>query len=308
MFEFRDLQCFMTIVEYRGFGRAAVALGMTQPALSRRIGALERSLGVRLFSRERRQIELTPAGKVFAREAMALLAQAESARRVLSEATGGSKGELKIGTRSSARFAVIMEAIRRFRVEYPEVSITVTDPLKLFEFEQMLKGDFDIAIMRGPVDSRRGLRVERLRDDPLVIALPERHRLAGRPVVEVSDLARELFVEIALHRGYGTKELVRGVCAAAGFRPNVVQEVDTVDMLVMCVAAGIGVALMYDASRELPMHGIVYRPIHPARESVPLCAVWRADDSNPALLPFVRHLKDVAESLDDVEDDVPATM
>jgi DNA-binding transcriptional LysR family regulator len=198
-----------------------------------------------------------------------------------------------------------MEAIRHFRAEYPEVSITLSDPLRPFQFEQLQKGEFDVAVMRGPVDLRQGLCGERLRSDPLVVALPEGHRLARKSVVDVADLAQEPFVEIALHRGYGTKELVRGVCAAAGLLPNVVQEVETVDMLVMCVAAGVGIALIYDAGRELPMPGIVYRPLRPNQETIALYAVWRAGDKNTAIAPFVRNLKDAAESLDDPQHDVP---
>src|ERR1700676_3634855 len=105
-FELRDLECFLGVVEHRSFGRAAAALGMTQPALSRRIAGLERGLGVSLFSRARSQIELTPPGERLAREAPAVLAQAAIAQRVLQEASHGSKGHLRIGTRSAARFAL----------------------------------------------------------------------------------------------------------------------------------------------------------------------------------------------------------
>jgi DNA-binding transcriptional LysR family regulator len=299
MFDFRDLECFMTVIEHRGFGRGAAALGMTQPALTRRIAALERGLGVSLFSRAQRQIEPTPAGEIFARESMALLGRAQNIRRMMAEASAGSTERLKIGTRSSARYAVITVAIRLFRAERPGVPISLSDPVKLLELEQLRKGEFDIAVVRGPVDLRNGLRSERLRSDPLVVALPAGHRLAGNTVVELGNLAGERFVEIAAHRGYGSKDLVRGALSEAGFRANVVQVVETVDMLVMCVAAGIGVALMYDASRELPIPGIVYRPLRPKQKTIALHAVWRADEGNSAIAPFVRCLKEAAKSLDD---------
>jgi DNA-binding transcriptional LysR family regulator len=127
--------------------------------------------------------------------------------------------------------------------------------------------------------------------------LPEGHRLAGESVVDVANLAGERFVEIALHRGYGSKALARGVCAAAGFLPKVVQVVETLDMLVMCVAAGIGIALTYDASRELPVPGVVYRPLRPKQKTIALYAVWRAEDKNPAIAPFVRYLTEAAQAL-----------
>src|ERR1700685_2811135 len=89
LFHLRDLERFMAIVEHRNFGRAAKVLRTTQPGLSRAIAALERHLGTRLFSRARRQIELTAAGELLWREAPALLAHAASAQRVMREAVSG---------------------------------------------------------------------------------------------------------------------------------------------------------------------------------------------------------------------------
>jgi DNA-binding transcriptional LysR family regulator len=297
-FELRDLECFLRVVEHRSFGRAAAALGITQPAVSRRIAGLERGLGVALFSRAHPQIELTVSGESLWREASAVLAQAAIAQRVLHQASRGSKGYLRIGTRSGARYVLIPEAIRRLRLDYPEISITLGDPMLPFKLEQVREGTFDVGFVRGPVDLRDGFNAEQLRSDPLVVALPDRHRLAGKSMVGVRELAMERFVEFALHRGFGSKALVRGVCAAAGFIPNVVQEAETVDVLVTSVAAGIGIALMYDASRELAVPGVVYRPLRHERKMVPMYAVWRARDPNPMIAPFVRHLKEAAKSLD----------
>jgi DNA-binding transcriptional LysR family regulator len=296
LFDLRDLACFMEIVERRSFGRAAEALGMTQPALSRRIAGLERAVGAALFSREHRQIEVTSAGEIFAREALAVLTQAASAERVLREASRRIPGRLKIGTRGSARYVVIPEAIRRFRAEYPDVSVILSDPQIGLQADHLRRGVFDLTVARVP-GSLSGLRSEQLRDDPLMVALPREHRLAEAPVIDVGDLSEESFIEFAMHRGAGYRELVREVFASAGFVPTVVQEVDTVDTMALCVAAGLGIALMHDASRELPIPGIVYRPLRP-ETTIPLQAVWRAGDENPMIAPFVRYLKEAARSYD----------
>jgi DNA-binding transcriptional LysR family regulator len=84
---------------------------------------------------------------------------------------------------------------------------------------------------------------------------------------------------------------MRGVCARAGFVPHVVQEVVTLQALIFCVAAELGVALMHDASRELPAEGVVYRPLLPEQPPVPLYAVWRDEDNNPAVPAFLACLK-----------------
>jgi DNA-binding transcriptional LysR family regulator len=295
-FELRDLECFMAIVEHRNFGRAAAAVGIAQPALSRRIGALERNLGAILFSRARRQIELTPVGEVLAREARALLAQSAAAGRVVNRAAHGAAGHLRIGTRSTSRYMLIPAAMRILRATHPEVVVTLTDPLIGRQVENLRNGAFDMTVVRGPVNLSGGLQSERLRSDPLVVALPADHPLAAREVVAVRDLVEEPFVEIAWYETFGYKDLVRGVCAREGFIPRVVQEVDTIETVAMCVAAGSGIAFMHDASRELPIPGIAYRPLEPAQPPVELQAIWRSSDTNPLIPAFLRALRIAATS------------
>jgi len=83
---------------------------------------------------------------------------------------------------------------------------------------------------------------------------------------------------------------VRGICAQAGFVPRVVQEVDSVDTAAACVAAGIGVALVC-AHLDVPFPGVVYRALRPPGPRVDIVAVWREDDDNPLIRPFVSSLQ-----------------
>ena len=296
MFELRDLEQFMVLVEHRNFGRAAAAVGTTQPQLSRRIGALERDLGVALFSRAHRQISLTPAGELFLREARAVLVQAALAEQLMRDAARGVIGHVRLGTRSTSQYALVPGAIRRLREMHPHASVTLTGPLRGMLIEHLRQGTIDLAVVRGPVDLG-GLQAARLRSYPLAVALPEVHRFAGRSVVDAADLADEAFVELAWYQAFGYRELTRGYCARLGFVPRVVQAVDTFDMLAMCVAAGLGIGLMPDTSQELSIPGLVFRPLRPKPPAVHLQAVWRADDKNPVIPPFVRCLMREARRL-----------
>jgi DNA-binding transcriptional LysR family regulator len=297
MFELRDLERFMTVVEHRNFGRAAIALGMTQPQLSRRISNLERDLDAQLFSRAHRQIELTPAGELLAREARAVLAQAAIAERALRGAARGATGNVRLGTRSISRFKLLPEAIRLLHRTHPQAAVIVTEPLTGLLLGHLREGTLDMTLVRGPVNLEGGLELAKLRSDPLLIALPKDHRLSARRVVDVHDLADESFVEVAFYRSLGYRELTRGVCSRAGFVPHVVQAVETAETVVICVAAGIGVALMHDASRELPIDGVVYRPIRPHGPAVDLVAVWRRDDTNSLIPVLVRCLQAAAQTV-----------
>ena len=294
LFELRDLERFMAIVEHRTFGRAARVLGMTQPALSRRIAQLEKELGAKLFSRDRRQIELTPIGEVVVREGRAVLAQAWAADNAIRGAVRGAAQHLRCGIRSVARYRLIPDAVRRLRASHPDVTVTVTEPSLGAPIELLRQSAVDVGVMRGPLDLDREFSAKRLRTDAIVVALPERHPLSERDVVDVEMLAAESFVEVAPNYPSGYRDVARQVAVRAGFVPHVVQFFDMLDSVAICVAAGAGIALMHDASRELPLPGIVYRPLRPAGPNVDLQAVWRTDNANPAIEPFIAYLAAVA--------------
>jgi DNA-binding transcriptional LysR family regulator len=287
--DLRDFECALAIVEHRHFGRAAEALGMAQPPLSRRIAALERRLGVALFSRAKRQIEVTDAGRVFAREARAVLAQVALAEDLTRGAAAGYRDRLRLGFVGSSGFGIVPAAVRAFRADYPRTVVTLTELLGARLIAALRAGTIDVAVVRGPFE-RDGLRGTRLRSDPLVAALPATHPLARRKTVAVSDLRDEPFVEFGRYGATGVHDLVRGVCAEAGFVPGTVQEADALDTLVACVAAGIGVALVHDVARGLPIDGVAYRPIRPFSTPVDLWAVRRRDDATPLAASFVEHL------------------
>ena len=291
MFELRDLECFAAIVEQGSFRLAAAARGMTQPALSRRIASLERDVGAKLFSRAHRQVELTPVGEAFSGPAAAVLAQAAIAERILREAADADARQLRICAQTISRFTVLSPAIREFQAKHPNVAVSVVETPWALQFEQLRKGVLDLSVIRGPANLDSGLRLEELRRDPIVVVLPAGHRLASSASVDVRDLTDEPFVELIPYRAFGYKDLMRGVCARAGFVPHVVQEVVTLQALIFCVAAELGVALMHDASRELPDEGVVYRPVCPEEPPLPLYAIWREDDDNPAVQAFLACLK-----------------
>jgi DNA-binding transcriptional LysR family regulator len=290
MYELRDLERFMAIVAHRNFGRAARALGMTQPALSRRIAVLEREIGAPLFSRERRQIELTTLGELLVREARAILSQVSLAERTMRDAVRGATGHLRVGTRSIGRYRLIPEALRRLRASHPRVVVSVTEPMTGLPLDLIRQGTIDVTVVRGPIILGDDLRADRLRSDPVVAALPVGHRLAKLAVVDVADLAEERFVDVAVSQAFGYRDLARSVAVRAGFIPRVVQTFDTIDTLMLCVAAGIGIAFMHDASQELAVPGIVFRPLRPAGPPVDLQAVWRTADRNPVIDTFLGYL------------------
>jgi DNA-binding transcriptional LysR family regulator len=289
MFELRDLECFLAIVEQKTFHRAARALSLAQPSLSRRIASLERLLGGALFIRDSRRTQLTELGALFAREARIVLEQAQSAERVVHDFTNGLTGHLRVAYVGSSGYTLVPAAIRSFRNVFPNATVVLEAILGHRQVEALHIGAIDIALHRGPIENV-GLRVRPLRSDRFLVALEKGHRLAARRRVALKELANEPFVALASSTRGGTSDLVRTICASAGFSPRVVQEADTYGVLIGCVAMGIGIALVSESVRSFPIPSVVYRELDPEPPPAILNAIARLNDTNPLIPVFIEHL------------------
>jgi DNA-binding transcriptional LysR family regulator len=294
MFELRDLECFLAIVEHKTFHRAAKACGIAQPPLSRRIAALEHGLGGALFIRNSRRTQLTDLGVVFAREARIVVEQARMAQRVARDFNRGLTGHLRIGYVGSSGYAIIPAAIRSFRLEYPQATVSIEAIQGHRQVEALRIGSVDIALNRGAIDSS-GLRVQRLRSDRFLLAIATGHRLAARKRVPMKEIAGEAFVALNPSQT-GTADIVRTICATAGFLPRVVQEVDTYGVLVSCVAMGIGIALVSESVRCFSANGVTYRELSPEPNPADVNALARSNDTNVLIPVFIEHLMAAAKT------------
>jgi DNA-binding transcriptional LysR family regulator len=295
MFELRDLECFLAIVEHKTFHKAAKACGMAQPPLSRRIAALERELGGALFSRDSRRTQLTELGTVFAREARIVLEQAHVAQRVATDFGRGVTGRLRVGYVGSSGYTIVPLAMRSFRQAFPQATISVEAVLGHRQVEALRIGTIDLAINRGAIDSS-GLRVRRLRSDRFLLALADGHRLVDRTRVPVTELSEEPFIALTPSPMRGTSDIVRTICANAGFVPHVVQEVDTYAVLVSCVSLGIGISLVSESIRSFSVRGVMFRDLSPEPPPADLNAVTRLNDENPLIPAFIDHLLEAAKN------------
>src|SRR5687767_2086529 len=185
--ELRHLRYFVAVAEELHFGRAAVRLHVSQPPLSQQIKALEEELGVQLFQRTRRHVELTDAGRALLPEARAALEQAERAQRVAREAGAGARGRLVIGFVTSASYSVLPAAVRALRRAWPSVEVTLREMVPSAQLEALEWREIDVGLLRPPVDDAR-VEVEVVLEEPLLVALPARSALARKRGLALGDL------------------------------------------------------------------------------------------------------------------------
>ncbi len=288
-FELRHLRYFLAVAQELHFGRAAARLGIAQPPLSQAIRRLEARLGVELFRRTRRHVELTDAGAVLRDEARSLLDHAARVERALRTAEAGTAGTLRIGFVGSAAHDVLPTLLRRLRDGYPDVVVAPQELSTTAQVQAVAGGSLDAGIVRLPIAAPH-VATLRLVEEPLVIALPDFHPLARRARLPLSALAGEPFVLWGRDRNPLFHDEVISACHAAGFSPNVVQEAGEMPTIVGLVAAGLGVSLVPASMERVRSDGVAYRPVRGRPVRIALALAWRRDDP-PAL---VRNLIAVA--------------
>jgi DNA-binding transcriptional LysR family regulator len=286
--ELRHLRYFVAVAEELHFGRAAIRLRVSQPALSQQVKALEGDLGVELLVRTKRHVVLTDAGRAFLDEARRALAAAETATRVARRAARGDLGRLRVGYVDLAMWEVLPAILRAFCERHPEVDLTLTELHREPQRRALERGDLDV----GCFTLREGdgaFTGQLVASDPLVAALPSGHPLARRPRVRLAALQRDPWVIFPRELRTQYTELVYATCAAAGFVPHVAQEASQLHTLSALVSAGVGVSLLPRAVARAARAGVAFRPLA-GQEAAPRLAlhlVWRTDDLSPAGAQFV---------------------
>jgi DNA-binding transcriptional LysR family regulator len=284
--ELRHLRYFVTVAEELHFGRAAERLFIAQPPLSQQIQQLERELGVSLFARTSRRVQLTPAGEAFLTEARQILASVALAALAAKRAARGETGWLGIGFAASATYDLLPAVLHDFRALYPEVALSLQELNAAEQAHALEEKTIHVGFAR-PYAAHSGAVVGAVLREAFLAALPETHEIVGQTSLTLSALADQPFISFPELPKPSYAEAVRLACEVAGFTPRVVQEVREMQTALSLVAAGFGVALLPASVQHLHRDGVVYRPLREPAPRTELAVVSRLGDPSPTLQNFL---------------------
>ena len=274
----------MAIAEEQSFTRAAQRCFVVQSALSRQIKSLESELGVRLFARTSRKVEVTPAGEAFVKQARLCLQAAERAKTSAAAAHGEIRGSLTIGVIPTVTAVDIAAVLGAFRRSYPEVGVHVRTGGSDEFLRRIAAGQLDVGLL-GLAEgvTPQGVQTRKLSRERLVAVLSKGHRFAGRRRLRLEDLADEPFVDFP--EGSSGREQSDLAFERAGLRREVSLEVNTADLLTGLVRQGLGVALVAPSvAREAP--GCACIPVSDGPVRVEYLA-WDSFNPSPVAQVFV---------------------
>jgi DNA-binding transcriptional LysR family regulator len=266
MLDPRRLELLREVARHQSFSRAAAALYLTQPAVSRQIAKLEQEAGVRLLERSARGLQLTEAGRVAVERAEVIAGQLAAAEAELEAIATLTAGRLRLSAFPTAASTLVLDAIKTFRRAHPDVELTFVESGTNEGLRRLRGGEVDLALAfrehgRPAPEEWDDLEADFLLVDPLYVAVAANHRLAAKLTIRLRDLADDGWIQAVRA---GETGITYQACLAAGFEPRIVALSDHAPITQGLVALGVGVTLVSSLSVPQARKDIVVRPLKPS--------------------------------------------
>jgi len=240
--DIQTLKNFITLTETLHFTKASEQVLMAQPALSRQIKQLERSIGAELFKRNKRNVSLTKAGVYFKHAAQQAIDQLTYAINRTKQIHKGEAGEIRIGYTHSIVQTILPKIIKEIRTEFPDVKTILREMNNNEQYRDLTEQKIDIGFATNPIVPEN-LKSKIFFEDVFVVVLPEKHYLLKKKFRDFSAFSNETFILPHEIEGSGYVHTVESICLDAGFFPNVVHHTSSVNSAFKLVEAGLGITI-----------------------------------------------------------------
>lgn len=296
--EIRQLRHFAAVAEELHFGRAAEKLGMTQPPLSQSIQRLETELGVRLFERTHRSVELTPVGAQLLPYAREVLSGAQQLPRLAQQLLRGQVGELRLAFVSTADYGVLPQLLQHFGHRFPNVRINLLEATSDLQIDAIISEEIDAGIIiigAGPCSLPDSLGYLPLQRERLMLAIPDH----GAPLPEVVNL--ETFADRPLvifprRVAPSLHDAITSCFSTRGLSPHFGQEAIQMQTIVSLVSAGLGIAIVPESLRNLRRTGVRYLELEGESPEIESGLIWRRANTLPLLRNLIRIARETEEN------------
>lgn len=287
-FDLRHLVYFREVARQLHFRKAAEALAVAQPALSRSIAQLEKELGVDLLNRTRRKVELTTAGRAFLERIEPLLRALAAVPGDIQALAGGQAGHVRVAFTGLAMATVLPGILREFNRRYPGIKVELNESPTSAQLESLKNGEIACGFFHPDITAPAGLSTKLLLQEKNGVLLPAEHRLAKAAKLRLRDLADTPFVMFPRAHNPGFYDRVLAAFRAAGVTPRIADEVWPRANAIGLVRAGLGATFMAPSeARQLPGE-VAFRSLEGHAPESRLVLGWRKGvPPEPALGAFL---------------------
>jgi DNA-binding transcriptional LysR family regulator len=294
--DIRHLRYFLAVADHLNFRRAAESLNTSQPSLSQQIRTLEVELGVALFERTKRRVQLTTAGTVYLANVRHLIAEIDASGQRAREAQAGLRGTLSVGTNGMVMIDHIPRVTRAFRAEFPDVNLSLTIMRNPDIISALRAGHIELAFTTD-TESYGELESQVLWSLPSRVVLPADHPMAKKKQIRLADLSGETLITHPRRGGVGANSRILALCREQRFTPSAIKEVAEVadlETLVGLVACGLGITILPSPFEKIAPPAVVFKPIAATKMDLRIAACWRRNEDNPLVRNFVQRAATIA--------------
>ncbi|MCH7414998.1 LysR family transcriptional regulator [Belliella sp. R4-6] len=280
--ELRHLEYFRAVAEELNFGRAAERLFISQPGLSRQIKQMEEILGVQLFERTKRRVELTAAGHFLRSEVDYIFNHLELTKTQLKEIAKGNVGELRIGFLGSAAHTVLPDFLVKISREFPGIQSSLEELSNAMQVEMLEKDRLDLGFVR-LARVPNPLQMQVVHIDTFSVVLPMGHPLSNGGFKNVGQLKEEDFILFSHDYSSIYFDKIMSICEDQGFSPRITHKSVHALTIFKLVEAGLGVAIVPTSLKEGYDLKVNFIELKNIKQKTELFAVWKKGNRNPAL-------------------------
>lgn len=287
--ELRQLKYFLVLAEELHFKKAAEKLFIVQPALSKQIKNLEEEIGVQLFDRSKRKVELTEAGAYFQHETGKLLKQLEQVSNRVRLVSEGDLGEIRIGYVGSCIHTFLPGIISRLHDQFPRIHLYLDEMTSSAQLKALRSGALDLAFCRNPDLPGRFVQQLVFRET-FSIVLPKDHPINDRNFRSVAQFENEAFILPKQTDGNDYYKLQLSILEDAGFRPNVAHETVHGYTALALVDQSFGITILPTSFERVTSTKVRFLELKNIAQRSEITAVWDKQNPNPALQKLVEML------------------
>lgn len=276
----RLLKYFYVLAEELHFGKAAKRLYISQPPLSRQIKNLEEDLGVELFKRDKRNVELTIHGQYLKEEAQKLFQHIEEIRTHLNLLDKGVIGQIKSGYVVSAMHSILPRILLKLKNEYPRINIVLQELNNDDQITALKNGSIDMGFIRTPllVD---GISINPIYEETFSLVLSKDHPLSSSKNISLKDLAKEPFIGFCHTCALPVRNMIMGICNKEGFLPNVVHQTNQINTIIRLVESNFGYSILPSSVREAYKLNVNFYELTDKPERTEISLAYNPDLMNP---------------------------
>ncbi|MEH7073481.1 LysR family transcriptional regulator [Neobacillus drentensis] len=293
--DIRQLRYFITVAEHLNFTKAANQLFVAQSAISHQIADLEEQLGVKLFIRNKRSVQLTPAGSVFLKEAVEIIEKTNGAIEKAKQTDAGIIGSLSIGFLTVHVRSFLPDLIKQFRALYPKVELHLNHlPSKMLK-ETLEEGEIDLAFtLPAGLHRIEEIEIQTVAKEPYCIVMHKNHPLSSKEKIKLSDLATEPFIIHNRHASpVGSYDFIVHLCEQSGFTPRIVNQPRFVDSVPILVESEMGISILPKSFEAFASASLSFIEIEGAKNhDCELVAAWKKNNLNPSIQLFLEVLEE----------------